>query len=545
MSTSSSNWNQSSSSSEPTVIRTPENDLINAISGVASGLANQMNGWADRVFAQTSQVTDQAVGNFMQVSRQMQGLSTSLTNQYNNVFAPQNRSLAHEANVYNSDARQRNDMGAAGAVASQAGDNALEAAEERLRSFGINPSDGRYAALQKAAAVENAAKVAGAMNQQRERTAQVGRDLRTQAVQVGAQMPSQIAQVNNVANQANAGASQATNANANTGANLKRIPNDYLRTAMDIKLPPTGQKQSSSGSGGGQSSGDSGGGGPRGGGGAGPGGGGSGGGRGGGDGGGPGWQRVTGAPGQGGPQLQTHKFNDYNVNKITDHLNNSNFDYLNNNDIYQSEGDYSIGLDRDFQSSDAFENYGGAGSGGFSDYDFGQNGWDETYGQGGDYDTYGNMGGGSDTPWGNISYDTEANSVDTGWGQTYDEPVATDWGTGAQAYQDYGGGGDSWGSSGGSGSDSYNAYSDENYYADGGPVPPSRSPSGGAMVDDVQVPSPQGPANLNVGEFVIPQDVALWKGQEFFQKLIEQSRQKRVTAPAGGPSKQPPQQPMR
>lgn len=51
----------------------------------------------------------------------------------------------------------------------------------------------------------------------------------------------------------------------------------------------------------------------------------------------------------------------------------------------------------------------------------------------------------------------------------------------------------------------------------GGAVPTHASPSGGKAVDDV-------PARLNVGEFVIPKDVAAWKGQEHFQKLIEQSR---------------------
>jgi hypothetical protein len=51
----------------------------------------------------------------------------------------------------------------------------------------------------------------------------------------------------------------------------------------------------------------------------------------------------------------------------------------------------------------------------------------------------------------------------------------------------------------------------------GGAVPVHASPSGGKAVDDV-------PARLNVGEFVIPKDVAAWKGQEHFQKLIEASR---------------------
>lgn len=51
----------------------------------------------------------------------------------------------------------------------------------------------------------------------------------------------------------------------------------------------------------------------------------------------------------------------------------------------------------------------------------------------------------------------------------------------------------------------------------GGSVPPAASPTKGINVDDV-------PARLTVGEFVIPKDVKDWKGEEFFHKLIEQSR---------------------
>jgi len=54
----------------------------------------------------------------------------------------------------------------------------------------------------------------------------------------------------------------------------------------------------------------------------------------------------------------------------------------------------------------------------------------------------------------------------------------------------------------------------------GGGVPASASPSGGIQTDDI-------PARLNAHEFVIPQDVALWKGQEHFHKLIGQSREAR------------------
>lgn len=54
----------------------------------------------------------------------------------------------------------------------------------------------------------------------------------------------------------------------------------------------------------------------------------------------------------------------------------------------------------------------------------------------------------------------------------------------------------------------------------GGFVSRELSPSRGSQTDDVN-------ARLNAGEFVIPKDIAAWKGKEFFYKLIAQSRKAR------------------
>ena len=51
----------------------------------------------------------------------------------------------------------------------------------------------------------------------------------------------------------------------------------------------------------------------------------------------------------------------------------------------------------------------------------------------------------------------------------------------------------------------------------GGGVPAYASPSMGAATDDV-------PAMLTANEFVIPKDVATWKGHEYFAKQIDQAR---------------------
>ncbi|MBA1914389.1 hypothetical protein HLX87_24885, partial [Escherichia coli] len=51
-----------------------------------------------------------------------------------------------------------------------------------------------------------------------------------------------------------------------------------------------------------------------------------------------------------------------------------------------------------------------------------------------------------------------------------------------------------------------------------------------------------GRAQLNAGEFVVPRDVAAWKGGEFFHKLIAQSRRNRMqmqTAMPVGPKAMP------
>lgn len=68
--------------------------------------------------------------------------------------------------------------------------------------------------------------------------------------------------------------------------------------------------------------------------------------------------------------------------------------------------------------------------------------------------------------------------------------------------------------------------------AGGGAVPVAASPSRGAVTDDIPAVTPGGPARLNGGEFVLPKDVVSWKGEEFLQKLIAQSRKQKEGASA-------------
>ena len=584
-----SSYNQSTNSSSSIPVQTPENAIMNQISGVASGLASQMESWAQGEYAKTSAITDQTVGNFFTVSQNMLGLSDNLTGQYNNLFAPENAQLVADANSYASPARMEADMGMAGATQAQAGDAALSNSEESLRGYGIDPSSGRYQALDQASRVQNAANVAGAENQQRVSDISTGQKLRSEAVQVGAQLPAAIANVNNTAIQANTGAENASLSNANTGVNLQQLPNQFLQTAMGVKMP-FNQSQSS-----GQSSGSS----------SSPsksdgsGGHGNGSGNGAGSGSsGPAWgmnnpaygggASVTSIPGQPGPTQPPP-----------------------GQDPWQT-GTGTIGPDTN-SGVPGISDPGGLGGNGVIDTNpFSNSGFGTTLPTndtfGGQNNTFGGVGGDlNNSGLGNMTYDPSQNQMgDTtqlqggAWTDPMQQPAApTDWGANAPPAPDQSA---NWtpapdpGNQGNqSGSSDQSSYSGDSSgggsYARGGAVslghgtaqpmprtqgdvrvpqngvgtpsfarggmmrmgmrhlnpgmrPPnmasggaidtSMSPSGGAQTDDVN-------AHVNANEFVIPQDVALWKGQEFFQNLIMQSRKRRTTGSPAQPSPAPAQ----
>jgi hypothetical protein len=69
-------------------------------------------------------------------------------------------------------------------------------------------------------------------------------------------------------------------------------------------------------------------------------------------------------------------------------------------------------------------------------------------------------------------------------------------------------------------------------YAEGGMIDEELSPSGDRITDDIPAQGPTGAIQLDGGEFVVPEDVVKWKGEEFFQRTIESSRKKRAEAPA-------------
>jgi len=83
---------------------------------------------------------------------------------------------------------------------------------------------------------------------------------------------------------------------------------------------------------------------------------------------------------------------------------------------------------------------------------------------------------------------------------------------------------------------------------EGEPVPPSASPSNGAIPDDVPAQiDGQAPAQLNAGEFIVPKDVVAWLGEKGMQQVILKARKEmsgangeRPAQPEVGPPPPPP-----
>lgn len=470
-SNSSSNQSTSASQSSTQVLDYPERAFLDSIAQYAGQVGQNVYNWAQDAYAKNSSLTDANISNYLNTAQQSSGMAQNDLSRYQQKFQPEEDQLLRDANEYASPERVKNEMGQAESGQMQGNEAALANHKRDLQAYGIDPSSGRYAGLDEAARVSGAAAAVGAAQQARQNTEAVGRDLRNQAIQVGSQYPGRTINALNTTLQGIAGAENAGLANANTGVSLMGAANPFLGTASSYK-PITGTFSNSASQSSGVSSGSS---------------------------------QTTDPAAQPKDQSQPQQQSGSGSGS-------------------GGSGGGTSGSSSGTSSSGS----SGSGSGDGSD--------PFTSGSGVDY------GDGSNdwTTGGGLPADWSGSDGSFAPGDAADFTDFSSGGMGAQdSYQDYGQYGGSYtGDSGGGGGDyaEGGTIDDDDTGAipeDGGAIPPSASPSHGAVTDDVQAQLPSGKQiNVNAREFVIPEDVARWKGEEFFQKLIAQSRQARVTAPA-------------
>jgi predicted negative regulator of RcsB-dependent stress response len=124
-------------------------------------------------------------------------------------------SLIQQAQTYASPERIKSEMGMAEAGTMQAGEAQRQAALSDLQSYGVDPSSGRYAALDQANRVQMAAGAAGAGNQQRMATQAAGNAMLQQGISSSLQ-------------------------NVQTGYGAANAANQLLSTGMQLKYPSLG-----------------------------------------------------------------------------------------------------------------------------------------------------------------------------------------------------------------------------------------------------------------------------------------------------------------
>lgn len=173
-------------------------------------LAKRQQDWAERTYSENKGVSDIVIDKALGALDRQEEWAIADRERYESVFQPLEEQLAAEAQDYATPERQEVEAGRAEADVAAQFNQARQAAQDRLESFGVDPSQTRSGALDLGTRVAEAAAQASAGNQARTQTENIGRALRSEAINIGKGYPAQ-------ALAAQAGSSGAGNQAANTG----------------------------------------------------------------------------------------------------------------------------------------------------------------------------------------------------------------------------------------------------------------------------------------------------------------------------------------
>jgi hypothetical protein len=126
------------------------------------------------------------------------------------IYDPMKRAYAEEAEAYASPERQEAEAGAREADVAMQAEQARQVAQDRLEAYGVDPSQTRSSAMDLASRVNEASAQASAGNAGRKEVEMIGRNMRENAINMGANLPAQIT-----------GSSQAGGQMGNQGINTQ------------------------------------------------------------------------------------------------------------------------------------------------------------------------------------------------------------------------------------------------------------------------------------------------------------------------------------
>lgn len=243
-------FSQSSGYSTTTPVQSPQSAWGLQLSQMLSALGQNQYNWAMNQFNNGMGVTNQNIDQYRQLAGQGAGLAQQLLTQYENTFEPMMDKYAQQAGSYNSEDRQRFNMGQAESTVAQADQAARDSAERQLQSYGVNPNSGRYQDLMLTSRIQDAAARAGAGTQASVNTAAAGRQMTADVAHMGQNVPGMAVNALQSAYTGVTGAQNAELGMLNTGANLTSSAAPFFNAASGaIKMPTnaTQSKQQSTG----------------------------------------------------------------------------------------------------------------------------------------------------------------------------------------------------------------------------------------------------------------------------------------------------------
>ena len=225
----------------------PEPPDTSQYSDQAAHDSNRMRTWAQSMWdsgqeewGRLQEYSGQVMGASLPAMEEAFSWASAQRDRYEQNVLPQIQSLFSEAETYASKGEQDRQRGMAVQDVKASTEAQREAQLRKLEGYGVDPSDTRYQALDKQAGIAEGALSALAANQAGERTKQIGRDLRAQAINVGTGFLTDASQ--NAALGANIGAQSlgAAGGAAQTGANVAQGAIPYMGGAQAANAQAAG-----------------------------------------------------------------------------------------------------------------------------------------------------------------------------------------------------------------------------------------------------------------------------------------------------------------
>src|SRR5262245_27539754 len=163
--------------------------MLKPASEHAMQLSQEQFDWAKQTYAENKKVSDTVINKALGMMDTQEKWAKADRLRYETVFQPLESALAKEATDYATPERQQAEAAKAEADVATKFEAARQTAQDRLEDYGVDPSQTRQGALGRGTRVAEAAANASAGNQARTQTENIGRQLRSEAINIGRGYP--------------------------------------------------------------------------------------------------------------------------------------------------------------------------------------------------------------------------------------------------------------------------------------------------------------------------------------------------------------------